>query len=292
MNIKDYLESRRELVDSYLKDYFSEATRPERLYEAMTYSLFAGGKRVRPILSIASYEACGGNAEDIIPQAASIELIHTYSLIHDDLPAMDNDDMRRGKPTNHKVFGEAIAILAGDALLTEAFVMFTEGDRFSPASIKKAVRMLANGAGVRGMAGGQAEDILSERREPDPEVLEFIHTHKTGALIAASVNIAPCLAEASESVVKSLEIYGEKVGLAFQIIDDILDLIGDDAALGKNTGSDTRKGKMTYPSFFGIERSKETAERLVKEALSEIKSIGDDAAPLIGIAEYLIKRTE
>ncbi len=291
MVLKDYIKSRQKLVDSYLKKYFSSEFLPERLYESVTYSLFAGGKRIRPVLAIASFEACGGETEDILPQAAAIELIHTYSLIHDDLPAMDDDAMRRGKPTNHKVFGEAIAILAGDALLTEAFVMFTEGERFSPHAVKEAIRILADAAGPRGMVGGQAEDILSEKKEPDPRTVHFIHTHKTGALICASVRIAPVLSGASHEIIESLGMYGEKVGLAFQIVDDILDVTGDPDSLGKKTGADSEKGKMTYPAIYGIERSKAAANELVEEALSVIDFMGDRADPLRSIARYLVQRT-
>ncbi|RME66054.1 MAG: polyprenyl synthetase family protein, partial [Nitrospirae bacterium] len=225
-DLKAYLKERRQLVEDYLKEYFSRKGSPEKLYEAMTYSLFAGGKRLRPVLAIASYEACGGRAEDILPQASAIELIHTYSLIHDDLPAMDDDDFRRGKPTNHKVFGEAMAILAGDALLTEAFVMFSKSDVFKPAPLLKALRELAIGAGPKGMVAGQAMDILSEGLSPDEDTLRFIHTHKTGALIACSVKIGPILAEASSDVYEALSTYGQCIGHAFQIVDDILDIVG------------------------------------------------------------------
>ncbi len=291
MSLTDYINSRRELVDAYLRDYFSSEFLPDRLHEAMTYSLFAGGKRIRPILAIASFEACGGKAEDILPQASAIELIHTYSLIHDDLPAMDDDAMRRGRPTNHKVFGEAMAILAGDALLTEAFVMFTEGERFPARAVKESLRILADAAGPRGMVGGQAEDILSERKEPDPKTVHFIHTHKTGALICASVKIAPVLAGAPDSTVDSLGTYGEKAGLAFQIIDDILDVTGTEKSLGKETGSDRRKGKMTYPAIYGVERSRAAARELIEEALAAIDFMGEKAGSLRSIAEYLIQRT-
>ncbi len=291
MIVKEYLESRRELVDSFLKGYFSEGFTPRRLHESMTYSLFAGGKRIRPILTMASYEVCGGKAEEILPQAAAVELIHTYSLIHDDLPSMDNDDLRRGKPTNHRVFGEAVAILAGDALLTEAFVMFTMGERFSPQTLKEALTVLSKAAGFRGMVGGQAEDILSEGREPDPQTVHFIHTRKTGALIHASVKIAPILACSPGEVLEGLGRYGERVGLAFQIVDDILDVTGDEARLGKRTGADRRLGKMTYPALYGIEGSRAAAEGLIKDALAALEFMGERAAPLRGIAEYLMERT-
>jgi geranylgeranyl diphosphate synthase type II len=226
-DIKTYLREKREIIDSYLKSYFDRPSSPPALQEAMRYSLLAGGKRVRPILVLASYEACGGNAEDILPQAASMELIHTYSLIHDDLPAMDNDDLRRGKPTNHKVFGEAMAVLAGDALLTEAFLMITDTSaKLRASSLLKAVREVALSAGAYGMVGGQVQDILSENMEPDKDTLEFIHLHKTAALITASVKLGAILANSGKNRLKALTRYGENIGLAFQIIDDILDVEG------------------------------------------------------------------
>jgi len=292
MKIEEYLKDRRFMIDSYLRNYFNKKFKPIKLFESMTYSLFAGGKRLRPILSIASYEACGGKSEDILPQASSIELIHTYSLIHDDLPAMDNDDLRRGKPTNHKVFGEAIAILAGDALLTEAFVMFLNNNIFSSELLLKALKTLAIAAGPTGMVGGQAEDILSENKKPTMSDLYFIHTHKTGALIEASVKIGPILAEASNKEYESLSKYGERIGLAFQIIDDILDITGLDEKLGKKTGADIQKGKMTYPSLYGIEYSRKEAERLIYEAINAISCFNKKAEPLKAIAEYIIKRVE
>ncbi len=291
-DIKDYLRNKRKLIDNYLREYFSRTFKPERLYQAVTYSLFAGGKRLRPILAISAFEACGGQAEDVLPQASSIELIHTYSLIHDDLPAMDDDDLRRGKPTNHKVFGEAMAILAGDALLTEAFFMFTEGDRFKAENLKEALRILAEAAGARGMVGGQAEDILSENSEPEPDRLEFIHKHKTGALIAASVTISPVLLGVDTRRRQALNSYGQKIGLAFQIIDDILDIIGEDKRLGKKTGADIEKGKMTYPALYGIEASRKKATALIDEAVKELSIFGSSATPLVEIARYILNRME
>ncbi len=291
-DLKKYLQEKKELVDSYLREYFSRPINPERLHEAMRYSLFAGGKRLRPILCIASYEACGGESEHILPQASAIELIHTYSLIHDDLPAMDNDDLRRGKPTNHKVFGEAMAILAGDALLTEAFVMFTQNRVFEAENVVEALRELAEAAGPFGMVGGQAEDILSENKEPDPKTLHFIHTHKTGALIRASVSIAPILAGAPRGYLEGLSIYGEKIGLAFQIVDDILDVIGEEERLGKRPGADMDKGKVTYPALYGLERSRAAAEELVNEARAAISRIEKGDGPLTAIAGYILKRME
>jgi len=293
MDIKSYLKEKRELVDSYLKSYFSIPSKPSYLHDAMTYSLFAGGKRIRPILALASYEACGGQAEHILPQAAAFELIHTYSLIHDDLPSMDNDDLRRGKPTNHKVFGEAMAVLAGDALLTEAFKMITQinyDKSIAPSSLLRVVRELAVAAGANGMVGGQAQDILSENAEPDEDVLKFIHLHKTAALIKASVTIGPVLAKSKKTVLKALMVYGENIGLAFQVIDDILDVEGTTEELGKTAGSDQKKKKLTYPGVCGIEKARNIAEGLITTAIDSLKAFSSDADPLREMARYLLKR--
>jgi len=292
MSLKEYLEERRLLVNDYLKEYFfSKPFLPERLFQAVTYSLFAGGKRIRPLLAITSFEACGGKAEDVIPQASAIELIHTYSLIHDDLPAMDDDDFRRGKPTNHKVFGEALAILAGDALLTEAFVMFMQASRFSPSALKDALLAVATAAGPRGMVGGQAEDILSEGKDPDPMTVHFIHNHKTGALISATVRIGPLLAGSPPEIHDALSLYGDKIGLAFQIIDDILNITGDERNLGKKTGTDQERGKMTYPALYGLERSRAAARELIDEAKLSLAVLGEKGRYLGEIADYLSART-
>jgi geranylgeranyl diphosphate synthase type II len=316
-DIKTYLKEKRDLIDSYLKLYFAAPSLPSVLHEAMRYSLFAGGKRIRPILSLASYEACGRDPNDIIPQAAALELIHTYSLIHDDLPAMDNDDLRRGKPTNHKVFGEAMAILAGDALLTEAFSMLSNtriqdagfkmqdnhascivhhvsssknSSPFTHHSILRVIRDIAISAGAYGMVGGQAQDILSENTKPDIDTLHFIHLHKTAALITASVRMGPILADSDEDTLKALTSYGKNIGLAFQIIDDILDVEGNTKELGKSSGSDKKKGKMTYPSLLGIEGSRQKAQDLISEAINILRIFSSNADPLSEIARYLIKR--
>jgi geranylgeranyl diphosphate synthase type II len=257
----------------------------------MKYSLFAGGKRIRPILALASYEACGGDAKKIIPQAAALELIHTYSLIHDDLPAMDNDDLRRGKPTSHKMFGEAMAILAGDALLTEAFFMMTQADiKIKPSILLKALREAALAAGHNGMVGGQAQDIISEDAEPDSETLEFIHLHKTAALIKSSVRIGTILAGSRKKQLQALTRYAENTGLAFQIIDDVLDVEGTPEELGKSVGSDSRKKKMTYPSLYGIEGARKKANELISIAIDAIGIFSSEADPLREIAGYLAKR--
>jgi geranylgeranyl diphosphate synthase type II len=294
MDIKTYLRERKEMIDSFLESYFSSRVIPGNLHDSMLYSLKAGGKRIRPILCLASYEACGGKAEEIIPYASALEFIHTYSLIHDDLPAMDNDDLRRGKPTNHKVFGEGMAILAGDALLTEAFYMIannqSSGLSLQPLAILMIIRELALAAGARGMVGGQAQDLLSENSEPDAETLSFIHKHKTAALIAVSVRMGGILSGCSDDVMARLNNYGENIGLAFQVIDDILDVEGETEVLGKTKGSDERKKKMTYPRLYGIEKSRKKAEELIYNAIKALSAFDEKAEPLRAIARYLYER--
>lgn len=319
MEIKTYLNDKRRLIDSFLKTYFDASIRPEALGNSMVYSLSAGGKRIRPILALASYEACGGRPEDIVPFAASLEFIHTYSLIHDDLPAMDDDDLRRGKPTNHKVFGEGMAVLAGDGLLTEAFYIIAEcgmpacantADRRnadskipptvgwtepqtpvpSPELVLTVIKELAMASGINGMVGGQAADLLSEDMEVDIEQLSFIHTRKTGALITVSVRMGALLAGADSSRLLAITQYAEAIGLAFQIIDDILDIKGESAELGKTPGSDIRKKKMTYPGLYGIEVSMEKAESLIANAIAALKTFDDRAEPLRELAMYILKR--
>jgi geranylgeranyl diphosphate synthase type II len=293
MDLKKYLREKKELIDSFFRVYFREGGRPPVLQEAMLYSLFAGGKRIRPILALAAYEACGGDAADIVPYAATLELIHTYSLIHDDLPAMDNDDLRRGKPTNHKVFGEAVAILAGDALLTEAFGILSDptlGNRVDAAKLLRAAREVAEASGMRGMVAGQVQDMLSENAEPDGETLEFIHRCKTAALICGSVRLGAILFDGEKNEVNAMTGYGSNIGLAFQVVDDILDIEGETEELGKPKGSDEKKKKMTYPSLYGIERSREKAKLLVDNAVACLTSFDEKAEPLREIAWYLLDR--
>ncbi len=295
MDIKKYLKDKRELVDAFLKSYFDTSVMHATLSEAMTYSIFAGGKRLRPVLALASYESCGGVAEHVVPYAAALELIHTYSLIHDDLPAMDDDDLRRGKPTNHKVFGEGMAVLAGDALLTEAFSLLSQNSASHPrirgAVLLRLIRDVAMAAGAHGMVGGQAEDILSENKVADGEGLAFIHAHKTGALITASVRMGGILAGVGKRKSLALTRYGENIGLAFQIVDDILDVRGDTAELGKTTGSDEKKKKVTYPALYGIDVSMRKAETLIDDAIEALKEFKGKAQPLQGIARYILRRT-
>jgi len=292
LNIKEYLRAKKEMVDRALDLYLpGDDVEPKIVHEAMRYSVFAGGKRIRPILVIASAEAVGGNAETVLPAACALEMIHTYSLIHDDLPAMDNDDYRRGKPTNHKVFGEAIAILAGDALLTHAFEVITMcSEKVDGERIVRVIKELSEAAGSRGMVGGQVVDILSEGRNITPEELLFIHTHKTGCLFRAAVRIGAILAGASADKLNALTAYAEHLGLAFQIIDDVLDVTGDAEKLGKMTGSDIKKQKATYPALYGLKRSKELAEKEIESAAESLKDLSTAADPLREIALYLGKR--
>jgi len=293
MDLIKYLTDKREAVDSFFHCYFKEQRKPSVLQQAMLYSLFAGGKRIRPVLALASYEACGGNPSEIVPYASTLELVHTYSLIHDDLPAMDNDDLRRGKPTNHKVYGEAIAILAGDALLTEAFSILSDpslSKTVKEANLLLALREIALASGLNGMVAGQVQDLLSENFEPDSEILEFIHMHKTAALIRASVMMGPILYGSSKDILDALSEYGNKIGLAFQVIDDILDIEGDANELGKPVGSDERANKMTYPGLYGIQESREIAGGLISSAVSSLSSFSSNADPLREIANYLLNR--
>ena len=289
-----YLADRKAMVDARLQACFPESDGLiSELMKAMRYSLLAGGKRLRPILCIAGAEAVGGSGSDVLPVACALELIHSYSLIHDDLPIMDDDDLRRGKPTNHKVFGEPIALLAGDGLLTEAFAVMTSRetlDRVTPETLLQAVRLIAKAAGPEGMVGGQTVDIQWEGKEADLEVVNFMHTHKTGAMITASVASGAILAGADEFQSRRITAYGEKIGLAFQISDDILDIEGDSETMGKRAGADEQKGKMTYPAVVGLDRSKAIQQELVHAAIQDLEELGSRAEPLRQIARYIIER--
>ncbi len=293
--LKRYLSEQAFAVDRVLKSYLpSPSCDPPLLHEAMRYSLFAGGKRIRPILCIAACEAVGGQQEVVLPFASAIELIHTYSLIHDDLPAMDDDTYRRGKLTNHKMFGESTAILAGDALLTAAFSMLAEKGLAASISPKKMLRVileLGSASGSTGMVGGQLNDIEAQGKEDlSLEKLKRIHTHKTGVLIRASVRIGGILGGAGPKKLSNLTAFGEKIGLAFQIADDVLDVEGETDKLGKPVGQDQSKGRLTYPAFMGLSRAKKEAVVLVEEALSDIKTLGPEADPIRGIATFIIDR--
>lgn len=295
MDLKSYLKERCVLVDEALERYLpAEDDLPNSIHRAMRYSIFAGGKRVRPILMLAASEAVGGTIEDAMPAACAMEMIHTYSLIHDDLPAMDDDDFRRGRPTNHKVFGEAIAILAGDALLTEAFILMSSpeyGAKVGPERLLPVIREISHCAGSRGMVGGQVVDMESEgNKEIDLATVQYIHTHKTGALMKASVKAGAILGGANKEALAAMTKYGEAVGLAFQIADDILDIEGTTEQIGKDAGSDEARGKATYPAVMGIADSKRRAQELVDIALEAIAPFGEKAEPLRELARYIVSR--
>lgn len=293
--LQGYLKERTQLIESALDRYLPAAkTLPMTLHEAMRYSVFAGGKRIRPILMLAACEAVGGDIKNVLPAACAIEMIHSYSLIHDDLPAMDDDDLRRGNPTNHKVYGEATAILAGDGLLTEAFILLSNPEVRGTATAQQyceVIHLLAKGAGSRGMVGGQVVDMEAEESPVDLPTLEYIHTHKTGALILASIEIGALLGGATTEQRRALCCFGEAAGLAFQVVDDILDIVADESQLGKDVGSDQQRGKATYPALLGLSGARERAEELHRRALDSLSLFGDSARPLRDIASYIVNRS-
>ncbi|MBM14552.1 MAG: polyprenyl synthetase [Nitrospina sp.] len=295
MSASKYLLEGKKLIDERMLNFLPQGKAyPVSIHEAMRYSLLAGGKRLRPVLVMAAAEAVGGNRHSILPFAIAAELIHTYTLIHDDLPALDNDDLRRGKPTNHKVFGEAVAILAGDALLTQAFVIMTRAagmETVPPELILRATHEMAGALGSTGMIGGQVVDLESEGKKINPETLEYIHIYKTGFLIRACIRCGGILGQATEEQVSSLSRFGSHIGLAFQIIDDILDVTGDQEKLGKDIGSDLNKDKATYPALYGLEESRSKAEDLIKESLDCLKKFDNRADPLREIARFFVQRT-
>jgi len=295
LDLSRYLKERCDLIDRRLETALPAADEfPYSLHRSMRYSTFAGGKRIRPILLLAASEAVGGDVSAALPAACAMEMIHTYSLIHDDLPAMDNDDYRRGKPTNHKVFGEAVAILAGDALLTQAFILLSSPvfvASFPPGRIFGVINEMAAAAGSRGMVGGQIVDMESEgKQDLDLPTVQFIHTHKTGALIKAAIKCGALLAGADARQVEALNRYGEAVGLAFQIYDDILDIEGTTAEIGKDAGSDQARGKATYPAVIGLKESRRRAAELLDMALEAIADFDVQAEPLREIARYVLSR--
>lgn len=291
--LEAYLQDRRNIVEEALQRYLApEGDIPAQIYKAVRYSVFAEGKRLRPILCLAAVEAVGGNLAPAIPIACALELIHTYSLIHDDLPAMDNDDFRRGKLTNHKVFGEAIAILAGDALLTEAFALLSRAEKVRlPAERRLAViQEIAQAAGISGMVGGQALDVLSEKSVSTEDILYEIHRRKTGSLIVAAVKSGAIISNARKDKIQALSQYGINVGLAFQIADDILNVEGDRELMGKETGSDSVHGKLTYPSLMGVDAAKEKLTKYVNAAIESLSNFDERARPLRIIALYVKER--
>lgn len=294
MDLRAYLDQRRELVDNALNQVLPSDEAGGQILKAMRYSLFAGGKRVRPILCLAACEAVGGKVEDAMYCACALEMVHTYSLVHDDLPAMDDDDFRRSVPTNHKVFGEGMAVLAGDGLLTQAMVLLSDPKYtadLEPKRVLRAARTVMHAAGYEGMVGGQAADLAAEQAEPDLALVQFIHAMKTGALLSASLQSGAILGGASNQDEKALLRYGRRIGLAFQIADDLLDLTGTSEELGKEVGMDEARGKMTYPGVAGPAAARETGMRLVSEAVDIISNLGSKAEPLKQIARYIMERT-
>ena len=291
--IGDYLTRRAAEVNQWLDALVpSEATPPERLHRAMRYSLLAGGKRLRPILVLAAGESFGAATDDLMPAACAIEMIHTYSLIHDDLPAMDNDDLRRGRPTCHKAFDEATAILAGDALLTQAFrVLSAEAPHLNAGRQIRVIREISNAAStIDGMIGGQMADIESEGQPVDETTLEYIHRSKTGALITAPVVVGGLIAGASEPELDKLRAYGQRIGLAFQIADDILDVTSTSEQLGKTAGKDLAAHKATYPALHGVEQSEARMQQLVSEAIDIVAGLGQDAGMLAELGRFIVAR--
>ena len=295
MDLQTYLKERTALVDQALEQYLpGEDKRPQSIHKAMRYSIFAGGKRVRPILMLAACETVGGTLRQALPAACAMEMIHTYSLIHDDLPAMDDDDFRRGRPTSHKVFGEAIAILAGDGLLTEAFRLMSDPS-FSadvpPAAHLAVIHEIATCAGTFGMVGGQVVDMESEgKTDIDLPTVQYIHTHKTGALIKASVVAGALLGGADYAQLAAIRRYGEAAGLAFQIADDILDIEGTTEEIGKDAGSDEARGKATYPAVMGLAAAKQEAQAMMDAAFIALEPFSETAEPLRAIARYIVER--
>jgi geranylgeranyl diphosphate synthase type II len=291
-NLSAYLQERQAQVEAAL-DGAIPITYPEKIYEAMRYSLLAGGKRLRPILCLATCEMAGGTIAMAMPTACALEMIHTMSLIHDDLPAMDNDDYRRGKLTNHKVYGENIAILAGDGLLAYAFELVTANTRDVPAErVLQVITRLGRAVGAAGLVGGQVVDLESEGQlNVSIETLNFIHNHKTAALLEACVVCGGILAGAPEPDLQRLSRYAQNIGLAFQIVDDILDITATQEELGKTAGKDLKAQKVTYPSLWGLEESQRQAELLIEAASAELAPFGERARPLLAIADFIISRT-
>lgn len=289
--LKTYLSERRTLVESYLTNYFKNYNDSPKLAEAMVYSLQAGGKRVRPILTMAAFEAAGGHdLQVVLPFAAALECIHTYSLIHDDLPAMDDDDLRRGVPTNHKVFGEATAILAGDGLLTEAFAILAHRVENVPADVQLAIaKRVADAAGGHGMVGGQLYDLEHEGKKPTLDSLKQIHTYKTGKLLTVAVEVGAMAAGRLGKELQPFTDFGYHLGYGFQIYDDVLDIIGG-AAIGKTQQSDLKHEKATFVALMGVEKAKAAAEEQIQLALDAIKFLDAKALPLNALAKYIVSR--
>lgn len=293
MELARYLKNKQRTVEQYLKKYIGSRTEPKVLGEAMCYSLFAPGKRLRPILTMAVADLLKFPSKFVMPAACALEMIHVYSLIHDDLPAMDDDDLRRGKPTNHKVYGEGMAILAGDTLQAEAFrvlVKHTDRKNVSAERLLSVIAELGDACGTQGMAAGQALDLLSEGKKIQLSTLRRLHYLKTGMLLRAAVRIGAILAGASKKELQSLTRYAEHLGVAFQIQDDLLDILGDTAVLGKKVGSDEKKNKSTYPALCGIEKARQLLDREISEAKKALDIFEGDTEVLLAIVDYIKER--
>ena len=289
-SIEPFAKDLRTSVDAALAAYTDfDAGCPEQLREAMRYSLLAPAKRLRPILVLLAAEACGGSREQAMPAACAVEMVHTYSLIHDDLPCMDDDDMRRGRPTCHKKFGEALAVLAGDALLARAFEIIA-ADVEEPKAAAACCAVLAHAAGATQLVGGQADDLVGEFFGGNLDTLETIHRRKTGALFLAALHMGALVADASIRERAALEEYGKNLGLAFQIADDLLDVRGDEQTMGKRAGKDSSHGKLTFPGVLGVEESTRRAEALVEAACEALRPLGESASGLESLARYVLER--
>lgn len=290
-DLPGYLAKTTDAVNKALDKFLPpEKTKPATIHKSMRYSLFAGGKRMRPAILLAAAEACGGKATDALPLACAVECIHTYSLIHDDLPAMDNDDFRRGKPTNHKVFGEGIAILAGDALLTQAFEIAAKSKKFPRYPLDKIIWEIAQASGSLQLVGGQVADLEGENKKLSLTELRYIHERKTSALLCCSVRLGGMSANCSPAELRALTDFGYNVGLAFQVIDDILDVTQTSEQLGKTAGKDITAKKSTYPALVGLKKSQQIAEDLTAKAFASLKIFKGKAIALEALADFLLKR--
>ena len=290
-DLKDYLKAQQKSVDTALNSFLPRAkVRPATLHEAMRYSIFAGGKRLRPILTLAAAEACGGEEEAALPPACAVEIMHTYSLVHDDLPSMDDDDLRRGRPTSHKVYGEGMAVLTGAALLTEAFTILAETPPTKRYSLKEILLEFSVCGGSRKLIGGQVLDLEGEGENLRKAQLVRIHENKTAALLTTSLRLGGMTANATPRQLEALTDFGYNLGLAFQVIDDILDVTQSTEKLGKTAGKDEAVDKATYPSIIGLEKSKKEAQRLTKKSLAALSTFGKKSSRLEGIAHYLLDR--
>jgi geranylgeranyl diphosphate synthase type II len=293
LDLDSYLTSQKKRINRALESFLKTSDKPDRILEAMTYSLMAKGKRIRSVLCVAAAEAAGGNPEDALPAACALEMVHTYSLIHDDLPAMDDDALRRGKPTCHMAFDEATAILAGDALLTLAFQTLASielSNAEQAAKWLRVIRLISFAAGYCGMIQGQMLDITSEGRQLTLAELKSLHRLKTGALIEASISSGAVLGGLNSNKISMFESYAQNIGLAFQVTDDILNVEGDPEIMGKAVGTDKLRNKSTYPSLLGLKKSKDFAGKLVENALQALESFDQKAEPLRAIAKYIVER--